>query len=970
MKLTSSQKKAVEHTKGPLLIVAGAGTGKTTVLIEKVKRILKTGLALPENILLLTFTEKASREMEERIDKALPLGYFQMSILTFHGFCDKLLREEITHIGLSPDYKLQTTAESLLFLRKHIFDFNLKYFRPIGNPNKFISGLLQHFSRLADEDITPKEYGQWVKKQKPKKNAPKETVLDYEKFVELSHAYKLYSQIKIKENVMDFSDLIMFTLRLLRKRQNILKILQNKFTFVLVDEFQDTNIAQYELIKLLAPKEKIPNLTVVGDDSQSIYKFRGASVSNILQFMDDYKTADRSVLLENFRSSQVILDAAYRSIKHNDPDTLEARLDISKDLTSMVKEGKAGDVAFSLSERVEGEADYVAENIEKLSHRKGASFSDCAILVRANNHATPFIQALSRRGIPHQFLGPGQLFKQREVKDLIAYLHVLNDIADSSSLFRVLSIKIFAIDPVDIARLLSFSKKTNQNLYESLNSTVNSDDHPHLLEHQPNITDASQEAFAKVLIIINNGLGKIKSETAGRILFDFLQDSGLLTRLMEIESQSREREAQNVSKFFDRLKTYESDHEDASIPAVVDYIAMSMELGESPTATNTDWTEIDAVTILTIHSAKGLEFPNVFLVNLIQGRFPTYRRQDQIPLPIDIVKELLPTGDHHAQEERRLFYVAATRAQNRLYLTASKYYGEGKRERKVSAFVGEAIGEKALMTQIMKKTQEKKQLTMFEFERKDTHIEGTNIPKKNSFSFSQLNTYKTCPLRFKYQYVLKIPVQPSAAASFGATIHRVLQEFYKRHIAGDNPTLTDLNTLLDQYWTPVGYTSKIFEEKMKATGQKMLTDFYKQSHNKDLSVRHLEQWFKIKIGPYSIVGKMDRVDDNDGFLEIIDYKTGKPPKNEKAVSKLQLSIYALAASNPALYGERIENIRLTYVYLQTMKSIVIKPEQKMLEKTQNEIITLADNINSGKYDAHVGPWCNFCPFKINCEAWQ
>jgi DNA helicase-2/ATP-dependent DNA helicase PcrA len=288
-----NQKLAIEHNEGPLLIVAGAGTGKTYTLIEKIKHLISSKKAKPEDILCLTFTEKAAYEMEERVDRALPYGYFQMWISTFHAFADDILKREINHIGLNPGYKLMTQAESIVFFRKNLFKLDLTYFRPVSNPTKFIEGLLKHFSRLKDEAISPDEYLKWATDLKKDKEMLEE---EKEKYLELAHAYKTYQKLKIDADVMDFDDLIYYLLELFKKRPALLRDYQMKCKYILVDEFQDTNIAQYQLIKLLCPVNTNPNLTVVGDDSQAIYKFRGASVSNILTFMKDYpKAKDQTI---------------------------------------------------------------------------------------------------------------------------------------------------------------------------------------------------------------------------------------------------------------------------------------------------------------------------------------------------------------------------------------------------------------------------------------------------------------------------------------------------------------------------------------------------------------------------------------------------------------------------------------------------------------------------------------------------
>jgi len=321
--LNKEQLKAVRHENGPLLIIAGAGTGKTTVVTEIIKNLILKKNVKPSEILALTFTEKAAREMEERVDKIMPYGYTQMWISTFHSFCDRILRQEAIHIGLNPSYKLMTEAESILLLRTNLFKFNLNYFRPLGNPNKFLNGLLSHFSRLRDEDVSTEEYLKFAKNLNKDKLEKEEA----EKTLELANAYKNYEELKIKEGALDFSDLITFTLKLFRTRKNILKQYQQQFKHILVDEFQDTNYAQNELAILLTGKEK--NITVVGDDDQSIYRFRGSSISNIIQFKKRFPNAEIITLIKNYRSTKEILDKSYKLIQNNNPDRLEIKQKIN-----------------------------------------------------------------------------------------------------------------------------------------------------------------------------------------------------------------------------------------------------------------------------------------------------------------------------------------------------------------------------------------------------------------------------------------------------------------------------------------------------------------------------------------------------------------------------------------------------------------------------------------------------------------
>lgn len=977
MKLNKKQQEAVEYNKGPLLIIAGAGTGKTTVLVEKIKYLISKKLAQPEEILALTFTEKAAREIEERVDQVLPYGFFQTWIYTFHSFCDRILREEASHIGLSHSYKLQNQAESIIYLKKNLFLFDLDYFRPLGNPNKFIEALYQHFSRLRDEDITPEQYLFWTEEQnRKKKNLTEEQILENKKNLELALAYDRFQKIKIKDNYLDFADLIYYTLKIFRQRKNILKKYQKQFKFILVDEFQDTNIAQYQLLKLLSPKGYKPYLTVIGDDNQSIYKFRGASISNILTFMDDYPKAKKVVLLDNYRSNQTILDAAYQSIKNNDPDTLEAKLGINKKLVSVNPKVEKKAVNFFLANRVEEEAEMVSQEILRL--KKNYRWRDFAVLVRANNHADPFIRTFQRLGLPYQFSGPGMLFKQPEIKELIAYLKTLYDINDSPSFYRVLTMNLFNLDPEDLAQLLSFSKITGYSLFEATKIYL-SFFYPSLYQEEFSkfkeyLFLTKEETRKKLFLIyqtVNRGLSLIKKETAGQILYYFLEDSGYLAKITNFKTPKEEKIALNISKFFNKLKTFETENEDASVFTVVDYLEMSMELGESPLASEIDQLEMDAINLLTVHSAKGLEFPVVFLVNLTVDRFPARDRKESIPIPTALIKEILPIGDYHLEEERRLFYVGITRAKERLYLSASFFYGEGKRERKISPFVYEALGEKKILKEIKEKKKKDDLSNILVFKKSKEKEKEKQRPIQNKFSYSQLEVYQTCPLKYRYQYYLKIPTPPSAALSFGESIHQALQKFYQKYKNGEKVNLKTLLALYEECWLPIGYSSKAHQLKTKREGKKILENFYQKFHSEKIKIIDLERKFRLKINDHLFInGVIDRVDQTGDGIEIIDYKTGKIPQEKELEKNLQLSIYAMAAMDKKLYHKNINQITLSFFFLQDETKISLKKSEKDILKTKREIEEITQKINQKQFPAKTGPWCRYCPFKINCEAWQ
>lgn len=972
-KINELQRNAIEHATSPLLVIAGAGTGKTTTLIEKIKFIIGQKLAKPEQILCLTFTEKASYEMQERVDVAMPYGFFQMQISTFHAFADEVLRNEIHHVGLNPAYDLMTQAQSVLFMKQHLFELKLKHFRPLSNPNKFIQGLLQHFSRLQDEDISPKQYSTWISGLKVTDMFTEEDIQQYK---ELSEAYVLYKKIKSQNDVMDFGDLIFYLNLLLRTRPNILKYYREKFKYILVDEFQDTNIAQYELIKLLCPSSDNPKLTVVGDDSQAIYKFRGASVSNILTFMKDYKHAKQVTLNDNYRSNQSILDHAYKLIQNNNPNTLESKLGISKELISHKKNIQSA-VEFRSFNHGDQEADWIADKILKLQ-ASSYKFQDIAILVRANNHSNPIINSLKKRGIPFQFLGPGSLYKQPEVKDLIAYLQFLSDPENTISLYRVLSMEIFKLDQEDIIRLMSFSKKISQSFYQSIKICLSFDSEIFETEnketyepHLPLITKDSKQKLIKIFSMLKRHFARINKDSAGEILYYFLEDSGYLQKLSKPDSEASEKQTLNVAQFFKKIKSIESTQEDNSVMAICNFINISLEIGESPRSEIDDSIVLDAVNIITIHGAKGLEFPIVFLPNLVAGRFPTYHRREQIPIPNDLIKEQLGEGDYHLEEERRLFYVGLTRAKDRVFLTASEIYGDGLRKKKISPFVIETVGREIVENNVNLQSGSREQLSIFDFKKHDEPVILPPLEIKN-ISYSQLQTYELCPLQYKYKYVLKIPTPQAAAASFGSTIHNVLHKFYKGFAVDPSWGLSHLLNLLDSTWIPVGYGSQAHHKRMKEEAREMLENFYHSFHRPEIEIVDLEKLFKIRIdSTVFLTGKIDRVDrKKDGGIEVIDYKTGNQPDDKKLQKDLQLAIYASAVSDPGLYNVPIEKIDLSFYFLQTR-------DKKTLTRTKEDLIDVkmrvkdtVDKIRKSEFEPKVGKWCDYCSFRMICEAWK
>src|SRR5216683_1593584 len=665
--LNPPQAAAVTHETGPLLIIAGAGTGKTTVITRRIAYLIATRRARPSEILALTFTDKAAAEMEERVDTLVPYGYADVQISTFHAFGDRLIKENALELGLTPDFRVLTRAEQVIFVRDHLFELPLKHFRPLGDPTRHIQALITLFSRLKDEDVGPEEY--LVHAEGLVAAAADEAArLEAEEHVELARTFAQYQTLMARLGQIDFGDQIVEVLRLLRTRAHVRKRCQDRYRFVLVDEFQDTNYAQFEVVKLLAARHR--NVTVVGDDDQAIFRFRGASMSNILDFDRTYPDAKKVVLLENRRSPQAVLDAAYELIQHNNPDRLEVAQDIDKKLVSRGPDGARREgmpprhLAF---DTVSSESDRIAEMIVE-EHGAGRPYRDMAILVRANHDADVFLRALNLRGVPWTFSGNAGLYGRPEIRLLIAFLRSVAHPDDSVSVHYLASSDIYQVPIIDLTRCATYADRRHRWLFDVLRSVET------LPETRDEVGDEGRAAIRRLVADLTRYMELAREMPTGELLYQFLIDSGWLARMSKAATARDEAEVQNISKFFRRVQDASKTLRYDNVREFVNHLDALIDAGEDPAVAEAE-VETPAVRILTVHKAKGLEFPVVVLVALVQDKFPLRGRKDALELPVELIKETLPpSADFHQQEERRLFYVGMTRAERELYLTSARDY--------------------------------------------------------------------------------------------------------------------------------------------------------------------------------------------------------------------------------------------------------------------------------------------------------
>lgn len=974
-KLNKEQKDAVLHGKGPLLIVAGAGTGKTTVITQRIANLIEKNMARPEEILAVTFTEKAASEMEERVDRLLEYGYVDLWISTFHSFAEKILRDNALDIGLSPDFKIADTSSAWILARQNLDKFSLNYYKALGSPARFIQALISHFSHCKDQEVYPENYLEYADTLKTRDDEPENG--EAQRINEIANAYHTYQKILLENNYLDFGDLINYCLKLFKKRPLILNKYRGKFKYILVDEFQDTNWSQYELIKLLA--EPNNNLTVSADDDQAIYRWRGASFSNIVNFLKDFKNAKQISLIKNYRSRQNILDKSYEFIKQNNPDRLEFVNKISKKLVAAASAGSYGEprgiIEHIHAKSLDRETMAVLKKImEILKRDHDASYNDFAILVRANDSAVPFAKALERAGIPYQFLASRGLYSKPVILDAISYLKLLDNYHEGAAVYRILNLPFLKISDSDIASITQHSRKRAKSLFECL----------HELSLVPGVSSKMRETSAFILSLVEKHSKMAREKSASEILTAFLEDSGYLKFLIDTEDKDK---IDLLNQFLNKIKSFENSAIDPTIKNFIEQINLELESGDEGKLGFDPEQGPDMIKIMTIHGAKGLEFKYVFLVSMVDKRFPTIERKDPILLPDELIKDIKPKGDAHLQEERRLCYVAMTRAKKELYFTSADDYG-GQRKKKLSRFLTELGYDINIKNQISKIKNSENDLTAEKvtapkFEEK---IKPQFLPQH--FSYSQLAAFEKCPLQYKFSFILKIPVRGKAIFSFGKTMHNALSEFLKfvekkKSIKQEalfssdkkpkNPKIKndfhDLDKIYEKNWIDEWYETKKQKDEYYKLGKKIIKNFYQEFLKNPPNILEingqpaLEAPFNLKVAEHTLYGVIDRIDNVSGGVAIIDYKTGQSKDKLDFDSKEQLLIYQIAAKEVLKLNPK----QLTYYYLEDGRAVSFLGSDQEILKQKNKINDIIQKIKNSEFKPTPGWQCQYCDFKDICD---
>lgn len=626
-KLNKQQQLAVDAVDGPILVIAGAGSGKTRVLTARICHLIEIGVN-PYNILAITFTNKAANEMKERIERQL--GYSDVWTSTFHSMCARILRMDCERIGYSKDFTIYTDLESERVVKRILQDY------PQADP-KNKGDYLWHISRAKTLALSPDDYYDTIKDS------------DSDAY-NVAEVYRRYEAELKKCNCLDFDDLLLKTVLLFSTCPDVLEKYQNRFHYINVDEFQDTNKLQYDIVKMLSKKHG--NLFVVGDEDQSIYSWRGAEIRNILDFPKDFKGAKVFKLEQNYRSTTSILKAANNVIKNNSNRN-------EKTLWSEINQDDSIEYYEAYNDR--DEATRVARAIDTL-HRKGAPYSEMAILVRANSVTRGFEEEFNLHGIPYKVFGGFRFYERKEIKDALAYVRIAINPSDNDSILRVVNYPKRGIGNTAVAELQNVAKETNSTLFQVL---IN----PGLL------SSATAKKLAPFTEIATELVKMQKQMSAVEFVQFAIRRSGLESSLAQSGDPEDSNRLENIEELVGAVQQFSQDNENATISDFMQSVALVSDTDSM----NSD----DYVTIATVHAVKGLEFDNVFIVALEEGIFPTQRA--------------IYSGD--IEEERRLMYVAITRARKRLFvLNARQRYRFGKSEPMTqSRFVSEMSGFKQSM---------------------------------------------------------------------------------------------------------------------------------------------------------------------------------------------------------------------------------------------------------------------------------
>jgi DNA helicase-2/ATP-dependent DNA helicase PcrA len=969
LKLNEAQRRAINHGEGPLLVIAGAGTGKTRVITERIRHLLQSDETLSgEYILGLTFTKKAAGEMKARVVKATGERGKAVTLATFHSFCETLLAEA------DPRRLMLDEFDHWILLRRNLRRLRLEKYRRLADPGQFLNDFVEFFSRCQDELVSGEDYQRYAAGLAARLEAEREA-LDEDTLAErletvalqqeLARAYRASEELLREKNRVSFGSLITGAVGLLERDAQLCEALQKKYRYILVDEFQDTNIAQLRLLELLAGPAR--NIVAVGDNDQAIYRFRGASFGSFKLFLERFagwkegrdSAPFRVALTENYRSTPNILRVAMQVIGQN---TVSA--DFPKKVLSPNKPPGEKIRIVELA-TPEEESRWVASELERI-HRAGRRWKDFAVLYRQHAHRDHLVEELSRRKIPF-VITRLSILEHPLVRDVLAYLRLIAAPYDDIACARVVAAPAWHLEAQDLVRLATRGRKEKKAIYDLLQ-----------VPQGKLAFDRSQAALRQLVEFVSSQRKTLKRCTAREIL-------GALTEWLEIPQRAKEQDRKYVKRLAEFMKEWEPKSETRGLAEFIEYLDYYAQAGG--VVSLEDDAPVDAVQFMTVHGAKGLEFPQVFLLRVNNRAFPATERSRVFEFPVELMKEGSPAEEFHIQEERRLFYVALTRAEERLTITTVT-----EKKGKVPVFIEDIVMEPAIKRQDVRQIMPKLPAAGKEDRATEDHWEDAPLfraaegpakifsrvadwaeefhppsPEPLTLSPSALSGYRTCPQKYLFGYLWSLREGPKAAITFGAVMHTTIKRFVDQLRKGVKLPFDEVQRIFETEWNSKGFEDEYQEEEYKKDGLQQLRAFHAGMIAELPQALEQEKTFELPLDNNVIIkGRIDQINalGNKRDVEIVDYKTGRPKKDADAKKDLQLSLYALAVKEIL----ELEPVRLVFHYLQNNQRQETTRDSKQLDEAQRVVQEAAADIRAGEFPAKRGFVCRNCAYKPICPA--
>ncbi len=986
--LNTEQRKAVDVIDGPVLVLAGPGTGKTQVLTARIANILLKTDTPPDAILALTFTESGVRAMRERLLSIIGPTAYYVSIHTFHSFASEIIRANPDEFIISAQLESLSDLERVRIFKEIFDELDLQNIKPFNAPYFYLQTAISKIKDLKREAVDPLEYLKHIEESKDKLEEK-----DYLKNQELQQVYTLYQEKLKLYGRYDFEDMINFVIDRFKTSPNLLQKYQERFLYFLVDEFQDTNSAQAELLYLLSSYwDPAPNLFVVGDDDQSIYRFQGASIENIIKFNEKYPDSAKIALVENYRSIQPILDAAQKVIGKNS-QRISNKLAISKDQKANQSHDSEISISFSEFSSSYTENHFIASTIKELIDN-GIDGSEIAVIYRNNSDSIDIADMLSRLGVEYTLEGGENVLQNGIIVRLMHLLRVTQKVRimdEDLDIFTLLNYEFTKVKPLDVLKLSRFASSHKINFFEALS---HSDIKAAGLENLESIT-----SFYEKIVSWNEHCSTC---TITELIEQIMEESGYLNWIL---GQPANYEYLNkLNSFLSEVKRLNYTNRELKLEEFLNYIDLMIENNIS-ISEETIYIEKNAVRLMTAHKSKGLEFKYVFIPKFIDKKWSNTVTRDLIKLPTTILSTIgeftkIEEKVHQEEDDRRLFFVVLTRAKDHIYMTSAKNYQTNtySKEGIPSMFYHELPEDNIEVLDSTKYEQNTAEILreLVKPAPDNTRIETDeeaflkNSLKDFKLSASSLNSYLDCAYKFKLEFLFKTPAPKVRALILGIAVHKALEMAHKESMAKRVPSY---EYIVKEFKTEL--KKELLSEKeymeIESEGVSIMKIYYetylKEFENPTHNILFLEKFFgwgwskPLLDGSIHLQGKVDKIltlDPAAKTIRVVDYKTGKPHTRNEILGNTkyadpsqyrQLLFYKLLLELDKSFGYKVQEVELDYIGNRGGK-----PKRELFTINENDLETLKETIRNVYKNIHELKFmrtknysiCENCKFRYHC----